>query len=296
MLLGTGALAGCSAPSSGDAGGSGSAAETADSGSASGNEPRVVATLRSLAQMAVLAGLPPVGVSEDATDLDGLPSDVQVVGTTAHPSLEKIISLEPTLVLLTSELPSQRELEDGLDDAGIEWRDVRIGSFDDYASNMEELTDLSGRDDLYQKNVEDVASAIADVESQASDLPQVSYLALLVSSTRAKAAKADYFACEIFDNMQMHNIADDDSSLDDLSVEAIVAADPYYVFVIPRGDEDKAKEAFEQEFESQPAWSSLEASKEGRVDVLPKDLFEYKPNDRWAEAYSHILDIRESQG
>ena len=171
MLLGTGSLAGCSAPSSGDAGGSGSAAETADSGSASGNEPRVVATLRSLAQMAVLAGLPPVGVSEDATDLDGLPSDVQVVGTTAHPSLEKIISLEPTLVLLTSELPSQRELEDGLDDARIEWRDVRIGSFDDYASNMEELTDLSGRDDLYQKNVEDVASAIADVESQASDLP-----------------------------------------------------------------------------------------------------------------------------
>ena len=48
---------------------------------------------------------------------------------------------------------------------------MRIGSFDDYASNMEELTDLSGRDDLYQKPVEDVASAIADVESQASDLP-----------------------------------------------------------------------------------------------------------------------------
>jgi iron complex transport system substrate-binding protein len=28
---------------------------------------------------------------------------------------------------------------------------------------------------------------------------------------------------------------------------------------------------------------------------LPKDLFEYKPNERWAEAYSYILDLREQE-
>lgn len=295
MVLGSGALAGCAAQRSGAASASDSGGGDSDSQSSSGNQ-RVVATLRSLAQMAVLAGLPPVGVSKDATDLDGLPSDVQVVGTSAHPSLEKIVSLQPTLVLLTGEVPTQRELESGLDDAGIAWREVDVNSFDDYASNMQELTQLSGRGDLYEKNVEDVASAIDGVKAKARDLPQVSYLALLVSSTKAKVAKSGYFACEILDNLSMHNIADDGSALDDLSVEAIVAADPHYVFVIPRGDEDKAREAFEQDFQSQPAWSSLAASKEGRVDVLPKDLFEYKPNDRWAEAYSYILDLRGKQG
>ena len=167
--------------------------------------------------MAVLAGLPPVGVSKDATDLDGLPSDVQVVGTSAHPSLED--RLPPTtLVLLTGEVPTQQELESGLDDAGIAWREVDVNSFDDYASNMQELTQLSGRGDLYEKNVEDVASAIDGVKAKAGDLPQVSYLALLVSSTKAKVAKAGYFACEILDNLSMHNIADDGSALDDLSV------------------------------------------------------------------------------
>lgn len=246
--------------------------------------------------MAILAGMPPVGVTEDATDLDGLPADVETVGTPAKPSLEKIVALEPTLVLITAEVPTQKELESSLDSAGIAWRDVDVNNFDDYATHMAPLTEMSGRDDLYQANVTDVSDAIAKVEESAADLPQVSYLALLVSSTKAKVAKSDYFACEIFDNLQMANVAEDDSSLDDLSVEAIVAADPTYVFVIPRGDEDKAKEVFEQDFQAQPAWASLSAVQAGRINVLPKDLFEYKPNERWAEAYSYILNLREQEG
>ena len=89
---------------------------------------RVVAASRSLAQMAILAGMPPVGVTEDATDLDGLPADVETVGTPAKPSLEKIVALEPTLVLITAEVPTQKELESSLDSAGIAWRDVDVNN------------------------------------------------------------------------------------------------------------------------------------------------------------------------
>lgn len=296
VLLGAGILAGCAAQP--DASASSTQSEGASDASTSNDatSARVVAASRSLAQMAILAGMPPVGVTEDATDLDGLPADVETVGTPAKPSLEKIVALEPTLVLITAEVPTQKGLESSLDSAGIAWRDVDVNNFDDYATHMAALTEMSGRDDLYQANVTDVSDAIAKVEESAADLPQVSYLALLVSSTKAKVAKSDYFACEIFDNLQMANVAEDDSSLDDLSVEAIVAADPTYVFVIPRGDEDKAKEVFEQDFQAQPAWASLSAVQAGRINVLPKDLFEYKPNERWAEAYSYILNLREQEG
>ena len=295
-LLGLGLLPGCAAQQ--DAGTSSERSTSASdaSSSADGAAARVVAGTRSLAQMAVLAGMPPVGVTEDATDLDGLPQDVATVGTAAHPSLEKIVALAPALVLITAEVPAQKELEPSLEGAGIAWRDVDVNGFGDYAAHMQTLTEMSGRDDLFQVNVSDVSDAIARVEESAADLPQVSYLALLVSSTKAKVVKGDYFACEVFDNLQMANVAEDGGSLDDLSVEAIVAADPTYVFVIPRGDEDKAKEVFEQDFQAQPAWASLSAVQAGRVNVLPKDLFEYKPNERWAEAYSYILDLREQEG
>ena len=294
-LLGLGLLSGCAAQPDADAPSEQPTSAPAVSFSADGAAARVVAGTRSLAQMAILAGMPPVGVTEDATDLDGLPQDVATVGTAAHPSLEKIVELAPTLVLITAEVPAQKELEAGLDGAGIAWRDVDVNGFGDYAAHMQALTEMSGRDDLYQANVTDVSDAIVKVEESAAGLPQVSYLALLVSSTKAKVAKGDYFACEVFDNLQMANVAEDDSSLDDLSVEEIVAADPDYVFVIPRGDEDEAKAVFEQDFQAQPAWASLSAVKAGRVNVLPKDLFEYKPNERWAEAYSYILDLREQE-
>ena len=275
-LLGLGLLSGCTAQPDAGASSERPTSAPAVSSSADGAAARVVAGTRSLAQMAILAGMPPVGVTEDATDLDGLPQDVATVGTAAHPSLEKIVALAPTLVLITAEVPAQKELEAGLDGAGIAWRDVDVNGFGDYAAHMQALTEMSGRNDLYQANVADVSDAIAKVEESAAGLPQVSYLALLVSSTKAKVAKGDYFACEVFDNLQI--------------------ADPDYVFVIPRGDEDEAKAVFKQDFQAQPAWASLSAVKAGRVNVLPKDLFEYKPNERWAEAYSYILDLREQEG
>ena len=40
-----------------------------------------------------------------------------------------------------------------------------------------------------------------------------------------------------------------------------------------------------------PAWASLSAVSGGQYHVLPKDLFHYKPNARWGEAYEMLADI-----
>ena len=33
------------------------------------------------------------------------------------------------------------------------------------------------------------------------------------------------------------------------------------------------------------------AVQEGRVYVLPRDLFHYKPNARWAESYAYLYEL-----
>ena len=35
----------------------------------------------------------------------------------------------------------------------------------------------------------------------------------------------------------------------------------------------------------------LSAVKGGRCHYLPKELFQYKPNARWAEAYEYLIDL-----
>lgn len=291
-------LAGCSA--SGSAGGkdaSDSSASASAKASAKSSTLRVVALSQSLADMALLSGATVVGYTSDAAQLKGLPSSAKAVGTLVRPNLEQIVALKPDLVLLSADIPTQARLVSGLKQAKVSYKNVVVNSFADYRKAMRSLTGKTGRSDLYNKNVTKVASRIAKVRKQGASLPKVTYLAVRMSSSTERVLKSGtHFACEVFDGMRMTNVATDTTALDNLSVEAIVAANPHYILVTPMGDETEAQDAFKQAFESKPGWSTLDAVKAGRVHMLPKDLFQLKPNDRWDEAYRYVLDMRKKEG
>ena len=89
------------------------------------------------------------------------------------------------------------------------------------------------------------------------------------------------------------NIADSDSSLlDDLSLEAIVKEDPDFIFVIIQGtNTEAALKNVDTLLKSNPVWNSLTAVKNNRYYVLDKSLYNFKPNERWGEAYQKLADI-----
>ena len=74
-------------------------------------------------------------------------------------------------------------------------------------------------------------------------------------------------------------------------MEQIIKEDPRYIFVLTMGDEQAAVDYMGQNVESDPAWSSLTAVKEGRYLFLPQELFHYKPNERWDESYEYLAKI-----
>ena len=75
-------------------------------------------------------------------------------------------------------------------------------------------------------------------------------------------------------------------------MEAIIAADPQYIFVTTQGnDYEAAMKNVEELFISNPAWASLSAVQNGNYYVLEKRLFNLKPNARWGEAYKILADI-----
>ena len=61
--------------------------------------------------------------------------------------------------------------------------------------------------------------------------------------------------------------------------------------MVLQGAGDDAIAAYREAFEQNPVWSELTAVREGHVVILPKDLFQYKPNARWAEAYYYLYRI-----
>lgn len=257
--------------------------------------PRVVAAYGSFAEAWLLAGGELVGVTQDALEQRdlGLPEDIAVVGTVKEPNAEEIIALEPDLVLLASDITTQADIRDVLENAGLACAFFQVDTFADYAFMMEQLCAVTGREDLYEENVTQVGQQIEEAQANAalsSTRPNV--LLIRAFSTGIKAKTDDELAGAILKDLGAHNIADDHPSmLEDLSLEEVIAADPDYIFVTTMGDEQKALDYLNGLIQQNPAWSELSAVKEDRYIVLPKDLFHYKPNNRWGESYQYLGEI-----
>ena len=70
----------------------------------------------------------------------------------------------------------------------------------------------------------------------------------------------------------------------------MLLADPDAILYTPMGDEE-AGGAYMESLLSDPVWSSLRSVREGSVYQLPKELFQYKPNSRWPEAYAYLTEL-----
>ena len=90
----------------------------------------------------------------------------------------------------------------------------------------------------------------------------------------------------------MRNIADGESSLlSELSLEAIVQADPDYIFISCMGDLAEGQAQLAAVLTDNPIWETLQAVRNERVFWLEKDLYHQKPNARWGESYEILAEL-----
>ena len=261
---------------------------------------RVAALLGSYAETWLLAGGEVVAVTQDAYDERGLelPEDTVNLGANQQPDLEALFAAEPDLVLLTPDLDGQMGLRDSLEAAGIPAAWFKVETFDDYLNMLKICTDLTGRSDLYQKNGLDIQSEIDAAIASVPEGEAPTCLLYTSDASGVRAKNSDNIAGAILKDLGAANIADSDSGLlEDLQMESILAADPEFIFVTTMGaSQEAALESLDELLHSDPAWQTLTAVKEDRVEVLPKDLFHYKPNARWGESYQMLAELMYGSG
>ncbi len=254
---------------------------------------KVVALTSSLADLWLTAGGSLVGVTDDAKERDfysGI-SDVASVGALMQPSAEQIIALNPDILLYSPDIPAHKEIAPTLTEAGISCCAVSVDTFNEYLSMLQTLCMLNGRDDLYQRYGTAQADAIKGLLARVPKGDAKSVLFLRANSSKVKALASEHVVCDILSSINTVNIAASDSGLlENLSLEAIVRDDPEYIFVITMGvDEEKAINSLKSTLSENPAWAGLSAVQNGRFFILPKDLYQYKPNTQWSRAYEYLL-------
>lgn len=208
---------------------------------------------------------------------------------------ELLVAAEPDLVIGSADTASHVRLSSFLDKAGIDMILVDMDSFDDFLSVFHTLTDITGRSDLYEKYGEGQKVAIEEIIANAAGYeskPRVLFVRAGSAFSYVKAKRADdHFAAKIIEDLGVVNIADEYGMLtDSLSLEAVLESNADKILVVPQGDED-ASIAYITDLFSQPGWRDVRAIENGSVYFLPKKLFHFKPNGRWAEAYEMMEEV-----
>ena len=257
---------------------------------------RVVACMGSFADAWQLAGGTLVGASDDAFGHYAVDSSkVSGVGRSTSLNLESIIALKPDFVIMTGISDgkhatgvSQADAESALKEAGIPVAFFKVTTFADYKRMMGTFCAITGRDDLYKKNVTKVGEKIKSAVSTYS-VKSKSPSVLIVSafSKGLVVQNSSGMAGAIVRDLGAVNVADEHPSLlSDFSLEAAVEANPDYVLVLAASDDTAtAQKYYDQVVGSNSAWQGMDAVKEGRVTMLDAAHFLYKPNADWAESY-----------
>lgn len=259
-----------------------------------GNVEKAAALIGSFADVWQLAGGEvgaAVGDAWESLDL-GLSEDTVNLGSILEPDVEQLIASAPDLVLASANMDAHLALEDALTQAGIPVAYFDVSNFEQYLHMLKICTRLTGRQELYESNGLAVQEQIRSAVSRADGSEPVA-LFLRASSTNIKAkGSADSVGGEILADLGCVNLADQDESLlEDLSMEAIITADPEYIFITAQGKEDAARACVQEQLLSNPAWKSLSAVQNERYYFLDRNLFFLKPNARWGEAYEQLADI-----
>ncbi|MDE5576033.1 MAG: ABC transporter substrate-binding protein, partial [Oscillospiraceae bacterium] len=264
------------------------------------NPEKAAALLGSFAEVWTLAGGQLASAPDDAwNDMElSLSEDVLDLGKINELSLETLLSADPDFIIASSQVRIDLEWLNTIESTDIPIAYFDVSDFDDYLAMLKICTDITGRDDLYQKNGLDVKDTvdrvIADSAARAAEkgAPEVLSLRASASYVRAKSSRGNVLG-KMLDTLGCVNIADgNDAFLEKISIEHIIERDPDFIFVVQTGDDKNgAQETLDAFIADNPAWSGLTAVKEGRVYFMDKRLYNLKPNARWGEAYEKLEEI-----
>ncbi len=258
------------------------------------NPKRTVIAYLSLAKVWEQAGGKAVGVlgSKDDSALPVSMRNLPKVGTGMTPNAEKVMLLEPDLVLLSANVERQRASARQLRESGIAAVCLSYSHYRDYL----EILDLFCR--LHGKTVRDFPDAqrtvdeVAAVCRETAGRPRPSCAILFASASGFSLETDGTNAGTIAAMLGAANILKTSGNLRvPFSFEQFLLEDPDVILIVTMGDAEALREKVRSEWMSRPVWKELKAAEAGRVHFLPSDLFLFQPGPDYPKAFRYMADL-----
>ncbi len=243
--------------------------------------PNVTETLFALGSGDVVVG------RTDYCDYPQAALSIESIGTLWQPSLEKIVSLEPDLIIASS--LANAEVLQALRKTGIPMATInKQASIEGTFDMIEDIGTLSGREEQAQALVASMRQQIAHVQEAVASLDTPSVYYVLDFGSFDSTATGDTYINEMIGLAGGRNIATDASNWT-YTKELLVQNDPDIIILSPRWGE--TYEQTLQAFASTSVYKDLRAVKEGQVYPIDNNAVDRQgPRTAYAvEQFAKIL-------
>ncbi len=195
------------------------------------------------------------------------------VGSTLNPSVERIASLSPDLVLGTPEA-NRRETADQLERLGIPLYGVTAHSVEETLRSVADLGQVLGREREARALVEGLQARVRVVEQRVQGLPRPRVLYVVWYRPLITAGR-NSFISDAIRRAGGISVADDlPGEWPRMSLEEVVRRDPE-VILFPEA------ESFSppiDEFSRQPGWKEVSAIRDHRMYLIPATINRTSPS------------------
>lgn len=235
-----------------------------------------------------------VGVPTTQTTLPERYNGVQEIGQAFQPDFETLVSLTPDLVVFDSNF--EEKVSEQVNQFGLNPFYFNTKTFNGFKESIIELGKVTDREEAAEKLAGELQKSVDSVLEKGEKSKEDVKVAILFGSSESYMLATDLsYVGDLLNTIGVDNITDEIDSVNaaylNFSLEQVVTLNPDYILRLSHGDVEATKKAFEEEFASNPAWTSLDAVENGRVYDLDPTIFGVTANLNVTEAITELGNI-----
>lgn len=240
-----------------------------------------------------LAGCPLSGELDEELK-QALPQTVADIGLAASLNMEKILELRPELVVGLADKALHRKIGAALRANGISYLEVRNLCFQDNCDILQLFGELLEDREKAARLAASLQQQLEAAGRRSRGQKPVRVLMLWGSVTNVLMITPNSRQGELLQLAGGENIVPPSAKEHGylpLSLEFVAERQPDIILLQAHGEQARIRQRLQRELLDNPAWSSLQAVKQGRVYFLPPELFTVNPGLKTPAAAAYLSEI-----
>ncbi len=220
--------------------------------------------------------------------------DVPEVGLVYNINIEKVVSLQPDLVIAMQGMHDK--LVPLLESNNIPVIVLKYKTYDDVFDKITLFGNIVGTQEKAQAITQNINAKLKLITDKLPN--QTTKIAILHATAKGVSLELENsIAGNTAKLLHLQNVAAGNKPIDNgadttpYSLEKLAESDPDILFVVTMGKEAEIEKTMREDVEANPAWSTLRAVQNKKVIFLPSDLFLLNPGLRIADTAEYMAKL-----